>query len=178
LQGRTITLDLNGDTTVASLKQQIRTQIAVDRFRIFFAGKDLDDERTLSYYNIQKESTLHVVPILATSANQVEYVKEVHASDDFYHKAVDCDNTITATVVDFIAVGDQMNTRPEYPTVENLLIAGPTECIYKANDYDPRANPPIFRWIHLPANNMSWVEVRRRTIPKADSYVTDFLFRD
>lgn len=175
LLGKTITVDFDSRATVASLKQQIRSKLPTDPFRIVFAGKQLEDERTLSDYNIQKESTLHLVNILAASANRVEYVEKIRASADFYNKALDCDGAVTAAILDFIKVDDQINIRPEYPTIRGLLAAGPTECMYAPNDYDPRANPPMFRWIHLPANNMSWVEVGRRTAPKSNSFLTEFL---
>ena len=55
--------DVTGETTVAQLKSMVAEQagIPASEQRIIFAGKQLEDDKTLSEYNIQKESTLHVV---------------------------------------------------------------------------------------------------------------------
>ena len=58
--GKTITLDVTESDRICNVKEKLQDMegIPIDQQHLFFAGKQLEDEQTLNYYNVQAASTL------------------------------------------------------------------------------------------------------------------------
>ena len=65
LSSETFTIYVASAVTIATVKEMLaaETGIPAERQKLIFAGKNLEDGRTIGDYNIQRESTLHLIPI-------------------------------------------------------------------------------------------------------------------